>query len=56
MNIYFTWSESQGINTGYSGLQVKTEDMAKSGQFILQKSDMQAEINLVWKYLLPALL
>ena len=33
-----TWSESpQGINIGGWGLSVKTEDMAKLGQFILQK-------------------
>jgi CubicO group peptidase (beta-lactamase class C family) len=32
------WDESpQGINVGGSGLFVKTEDMAKLGQFILQK-------------------
>ncbi|MDR1524768.1 MAG: ChbG/HpnK family deacetylase, partial [Tannerella sp.] len=33
-----TWEESpQGINAGGWGLYVKTEDMAKLGQFILQK-------------------
>jgi len=33
-----TWDESpQGINLGGWGLYVKTEDMAKLGQFILQK-------------------
>ncbi|MDR0430107.1 MAG: ChbG/HpnK family deacetylase [Tannerellaceae bacterium] len=33
-----TWDESpQGINVGGWGLQVKTEDMAKLGLFILQK-------------------
>ena len=33
-----TWDESpQGINTGGWGLSVKTEDMAKLGQFFLQK-------------------
>lgn len=33
-----TWQESpQGINTGGWGLYVKTEDMAKLGQFYLQK-------------------
>jgi len=33
-----TWEESpQGINIGGRGLSVKTEDMAKLGQFILQK-------------------
>lgn len=33
-----TWEESpQGINTGGWGLYIKTEDMAKLGQFILQK-------------------
>lgn len=34
------WNESpQGINTGGWGLYVKTEDMAKLGQFILQKGN-----------------
>lgn len=33
-----SWQESpQGINCGGWGLQVKTEDMAKLGQFLLQK-------------------
>ena len=33
-----TWEESpQGINAGGWGLYIKTEDMAKMGQFILQK-------------------
>ena len=34
----FEWEENpQGINVGGWGLRVKTEDMAKLGQFILQK-------------------
>lgn len=44
-----TWSESpQGINAGGWGLYLKTEDLAKMGQFLLQKG--------VWngKQLLPA--
>ena len=33
-----TWKESpQGLNLGGSGMYIKTEDMAKLGQFLLQK-------------------
>jgi len=39
-----TWAESpQGINLGGWGLSVKTEDMAKLGQFILQKGKWNGE-------------
>ena len=39
-----TWDECpQGINTGGWGLYVKTEDMAKLGQFILQKGKWNGE-------------
>jgi CubicO group peptidase (beta-lactamase class C family) len=39
-----TWDESpQGINTGGWGLYIKTEDMAKLGQFILQKGKWNGE-------------
>ncbi len=39
-----TWAESpQGINCGGWGLYVKTEDMAKLGQFILQKGKWNGE-------------
>lgn len=34
-----TWDSPQGINCGGWGLFVKTEDMAKLGQFILQKGE-----------------
>ncbi len=44
-----TWQESpQGINTGGWGLFVKTEDMAKLGQFFLQRGQWNG------KQLLPA--
>ena len=43
------WDESpQGINTGGWGLFVKTEDLAKMGQFLLQKGQWKG------KQLLPA--
>ncbi len=39
-----TWLESpQGINTGGWGLFLKTEDLAKMGQFILQKGQWNGE-------------
>ena len=44
-----TWQESpQGINIGAWGLYVKTEDLAKLGQFFLQKGEWKG------KQLLPA--
>ena len=44
-----TWSESpQGINAGGWGLYLKTEDLAKMGQFLLQKGSWNG------KQLLPA--
>jgi len=39
-----TWQESpQGINCGGWGLYIKTEDMAKMGQFLLQKGKWNGE-------------
>ena len=43
------WEESpQGINTGGWGLYLKTEDLAKMGQLLLQKGELKG------KQLIPA--